>query len=152
MTDEELRKMDLLVAEKVMGYVWYRYAGHPQETGEGFIEASLCEPNDWEKTYDKGKDGQRGRYMLDDGKYPREEWPSRGRVPLFTRDREKAMTIVDKMGTGFALNYVLGDKGKPVWLAAFKDFGVARGETAAIAICLAGLKAVGCEMPIQKIG
>lgn len=148
MTDEELRKLDILVAEKVMGYVWMRYAGHPDETCDGFIEASLCEPKDWE-TYDKGKDGDRGRYMLDDGKYPREEWPSSGRLPRFTKDRDKAMTIVDKLGPGFALNYV-SDKGKPMWLACFKDYGIERAESAPLAICLAALKAVGCKLEGSK--
>lgn len=141
MTIDELRELDMVFAEKVLGYVWMRYAGHPDECGDGVIEANMCSPEDW-ATYDKGKDGDRGRYMLDDGKYPREECPSRGRVPLFTEDLECAFRAVEKLGPGFALNFAVGDKGKPVWMACFKDSGVQQAATPALAVCLAALKHV----------
>jgi hypothetical protein len=141
MTDEELRKLDMAFAEKVLGYVWMRYAGRPEECGDGVIEAELCSPKDWE-TYDKGKDGQMGRYMLDDGKYPREEWPSSGRVPRFTKNLEAAFQAVEKLGPGFALNFTREREGKSLWLAWFRVGDVRRAETAPLAICLAALKHV----------
>jgi hypothetical protein len=141
MTDEELRKLDMAFAEKVLGYVWMRYAGHPDETGEGFIEVHLWSPEEWEG-FDKGKDGDRGRYMLDDGKYPKEEWPSYGRVPRFTKQLDRAIQAVEKLGLEFSLNFIPENKGRPIWRATFEGLWVGAAETPALAICLAALKHV----------
>jgi hypothetical protein len=137
MTDEELRKLDMVFAEKVLGYVWMRYAGRPEETGEGYIETHLWSPEEWEG-FDKGKDGDRGRYMLDDGKYPREELPSYGRVPRFTKQLDRAIQAVEKLRMRFALFY---DPVERMWNAVFKDF-YEQAETAPLAICLSALKHV----------
>jgi hypothetical protein len=138
MTEEELRKLDMAFAEKVLGYVWMRYAGHPQETGEGFIETHLWSPEEWEG-FDKGKDGDRGRYMLDDGKYPREEWPSYGRVPRFTKNLNTAFEAVEKLGVSFTLFF---DPVERKWRAVFKDTIPEPAATAPMAICLSAVKHV----------
>lgn len=132
------RELDILVAEKALGWFWIRYAGLPAETCDGSIEAFLCSPEEWEK-FDHGKDGDRSRYMKDDGKYPKEQDPSYGRLPRFSTDRTDALTVLDhfwKAGgdTGLGMD---GHTGFRAQVGQHE----AQGDSPAHAICLAALMA-----------
>ena len=132
------RALDMLVAEKALGWFWVRYAGRPEECGHGILEAFLCSPEEWGKL-DHGKDGDRSRYMKDDGKYPRERDPSYGRLPRFSTEREAALTVLDHwVKAGF---YTKLEMGNAVGMRAQVGPHAAEGESAAHAICLAALAA-----------
>lgn len=127
------RALDLLVAEKVLGWFWIRYAGSPEKTCDGTIRAILCSPEEWEKFLGPPK------YMKDDGKYPRETDPSWGRLPRFSTDRGAALTLLDhfvKDGFGTVL-----EMGREMGFWASVGPHKVEGDSPAHAICLAALMA-----------
>lgn len=125
MTDVAGRELDVLIAEKVMGWTWYK-------TGRG--ARMLCEPHH----------GQ-----LADGSEPIANLATFS-VPLYSSDIAAAWSIVEKMqelGWTFAIE-LFEDNGN--YSAYFKntqnrDRYVGNADTAPLAICLAALKALGGE-------
>ena len=60
------KELSVKVAEAAMNHFWIRFAGKPSHTCDGKIEAFLCNEEDYKNIFRNEK------YMLDDGKYPKD--------------------------------------------------------------------------------
>lgn len=120
------RGLDALIAEKVMGYQWWRSSS----SGNRSLFAKGKQP-EWFK-------------KLADGTEPLVTDWKMVRLPAFSTSIADAHSIVDKM-TDFRWVIERGEDGWTVMLDTRSVFWTATGETAAEAICRAALSAVEAQ-------